>query len=219
MAIGVAALLGFRVPRNFDAPYTAVHITDFWQRWHMTMSRWFRDYLFLPLSRGLLRRAPSLDGSERIRALCLVLTMVAIGLWHGATWAFLAWGLYHGLLLAAHARVRTIRRLSVPVWAARILTFVAVLVGWVLLRSPSPGMAWRIWEGMVGLHGWGGPLTGLERTLTVVVVLLMVVTSLRLEVRLAQPRGTVWQSWAVAMLLVLSLLAMGHPSPFLYLQF
>ena len=98
MAIGAGALLGFRLPPNFNAPYTAVHITDFWQRWHMTMSQWFRDYLFLPLSRALLRRSPSLEGAESVRAVCLVFTMIVIGLWHGTTWSFLAWGLFHGLL-------------------------------------------------------------------------------------------------------------------------
>lgn len=216
MAIGAAALLGFRVPQNFNAPYTAVHIADFWQRWHITMSRWFRDYLFLPLSRSVLRRTESFDDADRVRSACLVLTMLAIGLWHGSTWAFLAWGLYHGLLLAGHAYLRG-RLRAVPVWAGRILTFVAVLAGWVLLRSPSPGMALRIWEAMSGLHGWGAAAA--RGPLSAAVALLLVITNSRLESRLLQPGRSSGQAWALAALLVLSLLSLGGRSPFLYFQF
>jgi len=219
MAIGAAALLGFRIPQNFDAPYTALHITDFWQRWHMTMSRWFRDYLFLPLSRALLRRSPSLEGAGRVRALCLVVTMVVIGLWHGSTWTFLAWGLFHGLLLAGHAQARVALPLAIPVWASRAVTFVAVLVGWVLLRSPSPGMALRIWGAMLGLYGWGESVTRTRGPVAAAVILLLVVTNMRLETRLLHPRRTRIQSWTLAVLLVLSLLSMGGRSQFLYFQF
>jgi alginate O-acetyltransferase complex protein AlgI len=219
MAIGAAALLGFRIPQNFDAPYTAVHITDFWQRWHMTMSRWFRDYLFLPLSRGLLRRSPSLEGADRVRTLCLVFTMVVIGLWHGSTWTFLAWGLFHGLLLAGHAYTRVVLRLAIPVWASRAMTFVAVLVGWVLLRSQSPGMALHIWGAMLGLHGGGESVTGTHGSLAAAVTFLLVVTNIPLEGYLLHPRRSRVQSWTLAALLTISLISMGGRSQFLYFQF
>ena len=219
IAVGLGALLGFRIPPNFDAPYTAPNITAFWQRWHMTMSRWFRDYLFLPLSRELLRRRPSLEGAEQVRTFCLVLTMIVIGLWHGAQWGFLAWGLYHGLLLAGHAQLRRLRWAELPGWAARALTFVAVLVGWVLLRSPSPEMALRIWEGMLGLEGWGAPLTGLRQTLLIYVAMLLFVTNLRIDARLVEPVMTRPRSWLLAALLVMSLLSMGRARPFLYFQY
>jgi alginate O-acetyltransferase complex protein AlgI len=220
MAIGAAALLGFRIPPNFNAPYTALHITDFWQRWHMTMSRWFRDYLFLPLSRALLRRSASLDGADRVRALCLVLTMLAIGLWHGGTWSFLAWGLFHGVLLAGHAWARIAWRAALPGWASRAATFLAVLAGWVLLRSPSPGMALRIWGAMLGLHGWGGePLVASQRGLAGAVALLLIATNTPLEAFLLGPRRSRLQSWALAGLLVVSLLSLGGRSAFLYFQF
>jgi len=219
MAIGAAALLGFRLPPNFNAPYTAVHITDFWQRWHMTMSQWFRDYLFLPLSRALLRRRPSLDGADGVRAVCLVFTMVVIGLWHGATWSFLAWGLYHGLLLAGHARLRLARGFSIPVGVSRALTFVAVLVGWVLLRSPSPGMAARIWGAMAGLHGWGASSLHSRGPLLAAVIVLLVATNAPLERYLLHAGRSAFRSWALAVLLVLALLSMGARRPFLYFQF
>ena len=219
MATGIAALLGFRLPQNFNAPYTAVHITDFWQRWHMTMSQWFRDYLFLPLSRALLRRSTSLDRADGIRGLCLVLTMVAIGLWHGTTWSFLAWGLYHGVLLAGHAHLRVTWRRPLPAGASRAITFLAVLAGWVLLRSPSPEMALRIWEAMLGLHGWGERALRTGATLGLAVCLLLVVTNTQAESSLLRPRRSRGQAWSLAALFVLSLLALGGRSPFLYFQF
>jgi alginate O-acetyltransferase complex protein AlgI len=219
MARGAAALLGFRAPPNFNAPYAALHITEFWQRWHMSMSQWFRDYLFLPLSRALLKRVPE-DRSDFVRSVCLVFTMVVIGFWHGASWSFLAWGLYHGGLLAAHARVRRWRGLSVPAWASRALTFVAVLVGWVLLRSPSPDMAVRLWGAMLGLHGAGvGALTPVAPALGWAVAALFVVTNLPVEEQLLKPAPRGLRSWVLAGLLVLSVLAMGGRSPFLYFQF
>ena len=94
IAIGVAKLLGFQFPRNFDRPYAARSIQDFWRRWHMTLSRWLRDYLYIPL--GGNRRG------ERRTYLNVLLTMTLGGLWHGAAWTFVLWGAYHGGLLAAH---------------------------------------------------------------------------------------------------------------------
>ena len=219
MAIGAGAMLGFRLPPNFNAPYTAVHITDFWQRWHMSMSQWFRDYLFLPLSRALLRRSPSLEGAEGVRALCLVFTMVVIGLWHGTTWSFLAWGLFHGALLAGHARLRLARGFSIPAGVSRALTFVAVLAGWVLLRSPSPGMAAHVWGAMAGIYGGGESTFQSHRALLAAVIVLLVATNFPLRHRLLPPGRGGLQSWILAALLVLSLLSMGAQRPFLYFQF
>jgi D-alanyl-lipoteichoic acid acyltransferase DltB (MBOAT superfamily) len=219
MAIGAAATLGFRLPANFNAPYTAVHITDFWQRWHMTMSQWFRDYLFLPASRALLRRSPGPESADGVRAFALVFTMIVIGLWHGTTWSFLAWGLYHGLLLAGHARLRRARGFSMPVWASRALTFMAVLAGWVLLRSPSPDMAVRIWGAMAGVHGWGFSSFQSRRPLLAATLVLLIATNARQAPDLSQPVRRGWQSWTLAALLVLSVLSMGARRPFLYFQF
>ena len=94
IAIGVAKLLGFQFPRNFDRPYAARSIQDFWRRWHMTLSRWLRDYLYIPL--GGNRRG------ERRTYVNVIITMILGGLWHGAAWTFVIWGAYHGGLLAAH---------------------------------------------------------------------------------------------------------------------
>ena len=101
MAIGIALLLGFRFPQNFDRPYAAVSVQDFWRRWHMTLSRWLRDYLYVPLG-----------GNRRGRAITyrnLLITMGLGGLWHGAAWTFVVWGLYQGLGLAAERRLSELR--------------------------------------------------------------------------------------------------------------
>ena len=88
MAIGIAQMLGFRLPENFNRPYSAVSITDFWRRWHMTLSRWFRDYVYIPLGGS--------RGSERATYRNLLIVFVLTGFWHGAAWTFVVWGLYHG---------------------------------------------------------------------------------------------------------------------------
>ena len=134
MAIGLGMLFGFSIPENFNRPYSAVSITDFWRRWHITLSRWFKDYLYIPL--GGNRK-----GTPRT---CLNLTIVFLlcGLWHGANWTFLLWGIYHGGFLVierlcglrdlSHARYRFIRRL---------VTLLIVMVGWVLFRSQNLSQA------------------------------------------------------------------------------
>ena len=138
MAIGLALLLGFRFPQNFDAPYTAASVQDFWRRWHMTLSRWLRDYLYIPLG-----------GNRRGRwrtYLNLMLTMLLGGLWHGAAWTFVAWGAIHGGFLAFEQYRRSrreLRELPDPPdtrtrrFVARIITFHIVCLAWVFFRAES----------------------------------------------------------------------------------
>ncbi len=98
MAIGIAMLMGVRFPDNFDQPYSATSVQDFWRRWHMTLSRWLRDYVYIPLGGN--------RGGERAESRNLVLTMAIGGLWHGANWTFIVWGLYHGVGLVAERKWR-----------------------------------------------------------------------------------------------------------------
>ena len=130
MAIGLGWMTGFSLPRNFDAPYVSRSITEFWRRWHMSLSRWFRDYLYVPLGgnrHGELRTYRN-----------LLIVFLLCGLWHnGAAWTFVIWGLYHGVLLI-------VERLGLGRWLERgpVLlqhgyTLLAVGVGWVLFRSDS----------------------------------------------------------------------------------
>jgi len=154
MAIGAARLFGIRLPLNFHSPYKAVSIVEFWRRWHMTLSRFLRDYLYIPL--GGSRR-----GKAR-RYLNLFTTMLLGGLWHGAGWTFVAWGGLHGLYLAVnHAwhrihpfipgRIRLRGRIGKAVaWA---ITFLAVVVGWVFFRAPDFDSALVVLQGMSGANG------------------------------------------------------------------
>jgi alginate O-acetyltransferase complex protein AlgI len=140
LAIGFARLLGITVPENFSYPYLAADIREFWNRWHITLSHWVRDYIFVPMGRRLfatfLRPWPAL-----IATISYLVTFLAVGAWHGLTGAFLVWGAYHGLLLSAHHLIRTKLAPAVAdqgwyrsraAWAASVaVTFAFVAVGWV----------------------------------------------------------------------------------------
>jgi alginate O-acetyltransferase complex protein AlgI len=155
MAIGISILFGVSLPLNFNSPYKAVNIIDFWRRWHMTLSRFLRDYLYIPLG-GNRHSRPR-------RYLNLMITMLLGGLWHGAAWTYVAWGGLHGVYLVCnHAwhfllekfgirPVRPAERLARVASAA--LTFAAIVVAWVLFRAATFTSAMRILGGMVGLHG------------------------------------------------------------------
>lgn len=147
MAIGMARVMGFHFPRNFNRPYAAKSITEFWRRWHMTLSRWFRDYLYIPLggNRGSL--------FATYRNLIIVFGMC--GLWHGAAYTFLAWGLGHGALLALE-RSKLLRLNSLPV--PNFLVFIIVTLLWVPFRAQDMSQAAKFVQAMFGLgsgtHLW-----------------------------------------------------------------
>ncbi len=159
IAIGIALLLGFRFPQNFASPYTAVSLQDFWRRWHMTLSRWLRDYLYIPL--GGSRKG-------RLRAyLNVMLTMLLGGLWHGAAWTFVAWGGIHGTVLAVERLARdrrAARGLAAPAdtalrrWVGRIVTFHIVCFGWIFFRADSFGRARDVIERLFTAWGTASPL-------------------------------------------------------------
>jgi len=132
IAIGLALLMGFVFPRNFDRPYSAQSFSEFWRRWHMTLSRYLRDFLYIPLggNRG--------GGRRTIRN--LMITMVLGGLWHGAAWGFVLWGTAHGAALAAERLLRG-RVPAPPRWLRWVLVFHGVVFAWVLFRAPDLGTA------------------------------------------------------------------------------
>jgi alginate O-acetyltransferase complex protein AlgI len=148
MAIGIGRMFGFVFPENFNYPYIAASITDFWRRWHMTLSSWFRDYLYIPL--GGNRRRP-------IRVYANLLTVFFLcGLWHGATWSFVVWGLFHGGFLIVE-RIGLARWLDARPRAVRHLyTLVVVMVGWVFFNSVNLGQALTYLAVMFGLQGGSG---------------------------------------------------------------
>jgi alginate O-acetyltransferase complex protein AlgI len=147
MALGLALLFGVVLPQNFDVPYRAVSLQDFWRRWHMTLSRFLRDYLYIPLGgsrKGLV-----------IQTGALLATMTLGGLWHGAGLTFVAWGLAHGIGLIAGLFWRK-AGLPMPAILGWALTFLFVMAAWVLFRAPSFDAAMRIFEGLAGLGPEGG---------------------------------------------------------------
>ena len=222
MAIGSALLLGYRFPENFNAPYRAASPADFWYRWHISLSSWLRDYLFMPLC------ADRPSKVRRLWALCL--TMVLGGLWHGAAWTFVCWGLFHGVGLVVHrlwsgSRAAVVKR--VRAWAlwpsvATILTFHFVCLGWVLFRAPSLDSALELLAAL--FHPWTvGPwlsaATLIAIGLGVFGPLFPSRLRLGLRTRLAQLPLPV-QGLALA-LVVLAIEAAGPKgvSPFIYFQF
>jgi alginate O-acetyltransferase complex protein AlgI len=147
MAIGLSLLFGVRLPLNFNSPYKAADIIDFWRRWHMTLSRFLRDYLYIPLGGN--------RAGEARRLVNLMIVMLLGGLWHGASLTFVAWGGLHGLyLIANHAWHRWLGENRIPSWlsisAGRLLTFVLVTFAWIFFRSQNFHVALHMTESVLG---------------------------------------------------------------------
>jgi alginate O-acetyltransferase complex protein AlgI len=220
IAIGCALLLGLRFPQNFDAPYTALSIQSFWRRWHITLSSWLRDYLYIPMGGNA--------GGERRTERNLFLTMVIGGLWHGAAWTFVVWGAIHGAALVVERRL-ALRRAATGAqdqpWTPVVrwlVTFHVVCLAWVFFRAQTFSQAWDMLAGL--LTRWG---TGeLVKPMLVFVVLAM------LAAQFVPPRiveqGQVAFSRAAPIaqgvllglgLLVIDALGPTGVAPFIYFQF
>jgi alginate O-acetyltransferase complex protein AlgI len=162
MAVGLSKMLGIRMPVNFESPYKATSIIEFWRRWHMTLSRFLRDYLYIALGgnrRGAMRRYAN-----------LFVTMLLGGLWHGAAWTFVLWGAAHGAFLAINHGWLAVRSRfpAGPAWLSRVggatgaaLTFLAVFGAWSIFRSDDLPSAIRILRGLAGLNGHSLPPSAL----------------------------------------------------------
>ena len=239
MAIGLGLLFGIRLPLNFNSPYQATNIVDFWRRWHMSLSAFLRDYLYVPLGggrRGELRRYINLGA-----------TMLLGGLWHGAGWTFVCWGAFHGAGLAiCHAWTRLVgspepngRTLWGPM-VARALTLLFVIFGWVMFRADSMSSAGKMMSTMIGLNGFDLAINS-DRRLTALITLI----SIAALMAIAQfaPNSQQWfgydpdrpveqeLSWsfrlaayplhgaALGCLLIFTLTQMSSVQSFLYFQF
>jgi alginate O-acetyltransferase complex protein AlgI len=210
MAVGLGFLLGFRFPQNFDRPYLARNISEFWSRWHMTLSRWLKDYLFIPLGGS--------RGGVVLTARNLFVTMFLGGLWHGASWMFVFWGLYHGALLAGYHAIRSRNRTVWPAWICRLGVCLSVALGWVLFRSPDRQFAAAWYHSLVAFGQVGGEMALGRSFLMLLLVCLSWVTFVpeAWTMRLAPRRR---YGVALAVVLTLCILELGHQSPFLYFQF
>ena len=149
MAIGLGWMFGFRLPTNFNSPYRASTIIDFWRRWHMTLSAFFREYVYIPLGgnrRGIARQA-----------LFVLAVFLLTGLWHGAGWTFVAWGGIHGLLVLTNHLWSKYGFLRPPTWVSWPLTLIAVIALWVVFRAPSWAVATKILGAMISAGAAGTP--------------------------------------------------------------
>lgn len=223
MAIGIGQMLGFRFPENFNAPYIARSIQEFWRRWHMTLGSWLRDYIYIPL--GGSRVAP-----WRVY-LNLMLVMAISGLWHGAdSLNFLLWGLLHGLAMVIQRFWERHGGPKLPALAAWLLTMAFVFSAWILFRAPDLSTAWAMYQGLIGLHGFA-PSAEVTLVLRPVHILTLVLATLaatwpvwheRLDKLLPQLQWThdLTTLWPIAAFFgATALLASRGASPFLYFQF
>lgn len=219
MAVGIALLLGFEFPRNFDNPYTARDIVDFWRRWHITLTTWLRDYVFLPASRAMLRRSWHRLG---VMMLAYLLTMTISGLWHGTGITFLLWGIYHGFLICVFQAWRWFKMPMLPSLLSRGITFWAVVIGWVLFRAESLTMAINVYQSMLGLNGFAvafEQIPNFSVYFLIIFFFALVTTNLTMEAwDLPSPHHLI-SSMGLAILFVVSLMMLATSSPFLYFQF
>ncbi len=229
MAVGLALMMGFRFIENFNQPYISKSITEFWRRWHISLSTWLRDYLYIPLGgnrKGEVRTYVNLS-----------LTMLLGGLWHGANWTFILWGAWHGGILALEKFLtRHGGKGAEPYakWLAWPLTFVMVMIGWVCFKAENLTVAFDFYRGMIGVNGFGltdrtaWAMNTLEYT-ALVIAYLVVYFVPKLMPKGVPPYGQ--PSWAhdigigrqllVALLFVVAVMKMISQSysPFLYFQF
>jgi alginate O-acetyltransferase complex protein AlgI len=230
MAVGLAKMIGFRFPENFDTPYLSRSITDFWRRWHISLSIWLRDYLYIPLGGNRLG-----EGRTYVN---LMTVMVLGGLWHGANWTFLAWGAWHGAWLALERFTGTSRGGGA---GALVRTLLVVLVGWVAFRAHSMTEAFDVYGGMIGLNGFAIPLDiAVQITQESLILFALAIAVVALEPRMnawakrgyfpeVTPDGngtltvttSVLPALGLATIAVLSLMKLAENSfsPFLYFQF
>ena len=227
MAIGLGLIFGFRFPRNFNYPYTAQSVTEFWRRWHITLSQWFRDYVYIPLGGNR-------QGAARTYA-NLVIVFLLCGFWHGAAWTFIAWGAWHGVFLVIERAglARLLARSWRPV--RHIYLLLAVLLGWVLFRADSLGHAGAYYAAMFGAGAADGAMSdprafladGVRNVLLLGVLLATPIVERALrQVRLrlppllrAQSLNAAWAGLFVMLFTCASFIAGGSYNPFIYFRF
>jgi len=225
MAIGLGRIFGFKFPPNFNYPYTARSVTDFWRRWHMTLSRWFRDYLYIPLGGNR-------HGAIRTY-LNLWIVFLATGIWHGAAWTFIIWGAYHGAFLIVERLGLARVLLRLPRLMQHSYLLLVVICGWVMFRSESFSQAAAFYEAMFLFnHGQEAGFYPLVRYIDSYVLLVMVIASVtsiglrpwcaqHLQNRTSQLTQKLSIELGFWVLFGLSIISVGAASysPFIYFRF
>jgi alginate O-acetyltransferase complex protein AlgI len=212
--------LGFAMPDNFRFPYAAVGFSDFWRRWHITLSSWLRDYLYIPLGGNR-------HGAGRTYA-ALMTTMLLGGLWHGANWTFVAWGGLHGVYLAVErvlrARFSNYRPGPVAFVLLGLLTYTLVNLTWVFFRARTFGKAWTVLRGMFWQNGAARPILPTFSLISVVAIVGgLVLTHWLMRARTLEtvvartPAAVVCLVWALMAFLIV--IAQGSGNAFIYFQF
>jgi len=212
MAVGVAFMIGLRFPQNFDSPYKAANPSDFWRRWHMSLSSWLRDYLFIPLGGS--------RGTTFMTVRNLLITFLLAGLWHGPAWTFVFWGLLWGVFQAVHVVARKKGFTPSWVWLNRLLTFLAATLAWVFFRATSMRSALDVLAAMFGLKGVrGGGTMPLAPVLAGFIIGGLLWVNFLPNTWEIKPQPKLRYALVLGLLLGASLLALSKPSPFLYFQF
>jgi alginate O-acetyltransferase complex protein AlgI len=213
IAIGLALLLGFVFPQNFNSPYRALSFSDFWRRWHMTLSRFLRDFLYIPLGGN--------RGGKLQTARNLMITMVLGGLWHGAAWGFVLWGALHGTCLVIEHQLRG-RNLHAPAWLRWLIVFNVVTFGWILFRAGSLELAGQY----IGQLAEPGPVTVATPAVLAAVIgvigfqLLPPVPLERVRLWFAElPAPALGAGLAAVIAVVGATVPGGAVPPFIYFQF
>jgi D-alanyl-lipoteichoic acid acyltransferase DltB (MBOAT superfamily) len=212
MALGMSLMMNIRLPQNFDSPYRQRNLQEFWRHWHMTLTRFLRDYVYIPL--GGNRRG------EAWTCCALVLTFVLGGLWHGANWTFVAWGLMNGVGLVI-VRLWSKSGIRLPVLAAWAITFLFVNVAWVFFRAPDLHTAGTFLASMFGAQGFTG-FRGVPApyTLATLAIACAIVAFPKNSARVAAEMSFGWPMQVVtALLLAAGILSLGNPTEFLYFNF
>ena len=218
-AIGIALMLGFVLPDNFRYPYAAIGFSDLWRRWHITLSSWLRDYLYIPL--GGNRRGP-------VRTyVSLMTTMLLGGLWHGAAWTFVFWGFLHGLYLVVERLLRKRIRIRVNAWNGilfALLTYTMVNFTWVFFRAEDFSSAWQILGSMLFLNPEGAKVLEYNDIIKVGIVILILFLSHWFmrdssvkELAYKIPWWMLGIAWAI--MIILLVVAQGSGEQFIYFQF
>lgn len=238
IAIGTAKLFGIKLMRNFNNPYFSRDIAEFWRRWHISLTTWFRDYVYIPLGGSRPEVPAHIQHPDRYKKLIIIRNTFVIfllsGFWHGANWTFIAWGAYHALLFLPLILLGQNRKYTnqvaegrlLPTWkecGQILLTFMLTVVGWIIFRATSIQEAWSIVKGICDVSLCSMPMVvvGLKKTLFFVSMLLVVEWVDRdKEHALSLSRMPQWARFIVLYGLILVMLEfMGHSQSFIYFQF